>query len=183
MKGKIPLKRLSKIDQAAESKGSSAIVTVWQFVKFTFVSLLATIVQFSLLNLIKLIPTVIRLSTVPFNWFVFNYPVETDGFGGLGYFIAFNVANISAQIVAFFVNRKKTFNANNNIPLTLSIYIVFTLLLISFSALLSPNLNKLFLSLNLNATLSMNLSTFICSAIQFLLYFPVDKLLMRKKDK
>ena len=42
--------KLKDIDKKAESKGSG-MTTLWQFVKFIFVSLLAMIVQFALKNL------------------------------------------------------------------------------------------------------------------------------------
>lgn len=174
--------KLKDIDAKAAQKGS-ALETFWQFVKFIFVSLLAMIVQFALLNLLKLALQNTALSSQAFDWFVFHYPVEAGQFGGTGYFIAFNAANIVAQIVAFFVNREKTFNANNNVPVTLTIYIVFTVALITFSAWLSPTLYNLLLSKGVSDGWSTNIATMICSALQFFLYFPVDKLLMRNKDK
>ena len=88
---------LKGIDNAAEEKGS-LIVTIWQFVKFIVVSLLAMIVQFVLLNTLQLIPAIKELYTQDFSWLFFVYPVAV---GGLGYFIVSNVANIVAQIVAF----------------------------------------------------------------------------------
>ena len=102
---------LKDIDKAAESKGS-VLVTIWQFVKFIVVSLLAMIVQFVLLNTLQLIPAIKELYTQDFSWWVFVYPVAV---GGLGYFIVSNVANIIAQIVAFFVNKEKTFNSGANV--------------------------------------------------------------------
>ena len=48
--------KLKDIDKAAESKGS-ILVTIWQFVKFIVVSLLAMIVQFVLLNTLQLSPS------------------------------------------------------------------------------------------------------------------------------
>ena len=53
-------KNLKDIDKAAESKGS-LLVTIWQFVKFIVVSLLAMIVQFVLLNTLQLIPAIQEL--------------------------------------------------------------------------------------------------------------------------
>ncbi|HIU68923.1 MAG: hypothetical protein KH282_01355 [Clostridiales bacterium] len=173
-------KKLTDIDNMAEEKGSG-IKTLWQFVKFIVVSLLACIVQFALVNLIPLIPQVKEMYNEAFHWFVFDYPVED---GGLGYFIAFNVANVAAQIVAFFVNKEKTFNSGANIAVALPIYIIFTLALICFSAWLSPTLYGAFLRLGANDAISRNVATAICSAIQFFLYFPVDKLLFKKpKEK
>lgn len=170
---------LDKVDSAAAEKGS-AVVTAWQFVKFIVVSLLACIVQFALLNILQVLPPIQELFTRDFHWWVFDYPAAANG---LGYFIAFNVSNVVAQIVAFFVNREKTFNANNNIPVTLTIYIIATLLLICFSAWLSPTINAWLIGMDVNDKLAGNISTMVCSALQFFIYFPIDKLLMRQKKK
>lgn len=172
--------KLKDIDKAAESKGSF-LVTVWQFVKFIVVSLLAMIVQFALLNTLNLIPAIKELYTQDFSWFVFVYPVAI---GGLGYFIVSNVANVVAQIVAFFVNKEKTFNSGANVAVALPIYIVFTIALICFSAWLNPTLKDVFIGFDwCNETAAKNIATMICSAVQFFLYFPVDKILFHKKKE
>ena len=172
--------KLKDIDKAAESKGSF-LVTVWQFVKFIVVSLLAMIVQFALLNTLNLNPAIKELYTQDFSWFVFVYPIAI---GGLGYFIVSNVANVVAQIVAFFVNKEKTFNSGANVAVALPIYIVFTIALICFSAWLNPTLKDVFIGFDwCNETAAKNIATMICSAVQFFLYFPVDKILFHKKKE
>jgi putative flippase GtrA len=171
---------LKDIDKAAESKGS-VLVTIWQFVKFIVVSLLAMIVQFVLLNTLQLIPAIKDLYSQDFSWWVFVYPVAV---GGLGYFIVSNVANIIAQIVAFFVNKEKTFNSGANVAVALPIYIVFTIALIFFSAWLNPTLKGVFVNFDwCDEVLAKNIATMICSAVQFFLYFPVDKILFHKKKE
>lgn len=181
-------KNLKDIDNMAEEKGSW-LVTAWQFVKFIVVSLLACIVQFALVNIIPLLPQIKEMYGTAFHWFVFDYPVTTNEAGeiisgGLGYFIAFNVANIAAQIVAFFVNKEKTFNSGANVAVVLPIYIIFTIALICFSAWLSPTLNTLFtVKWHWNGTASANVATAVCSALQFFLYFPVDKILFKEKKE
>ena len=169
--------KLNDIDKKSAEKGSGW-QTAWQFVKFTVVSLLACFVQFASLNIMLLLPAVKNMETQSFKWFVFNYD---EAAGGLGMFIAFNAANVLAQIVAFFVNREKTFGANNNVAVTLAIYLVFTVGLVCFSAWFAPVLTTAFLSKGLNEQLAGNIATAICSFIQFVIYFPVDKLLMREK--
>lgn len=171
--------KLNQIDKAAENKGS-LLVTIWQFVKFIVVSLLAMIVQFVLLNTLNLIPAIAELYNRDFAWWVFVYPVAV---GGLGYFIVSNVANIIAQIVAFFVNKEKTFNSGANVAVTLPIYIVFTIALIFFSAWLNPTLKEVFVGWGLEEVAAKNIATMICSAVQFFLYFPVDKILFHKKKE
>ena len=173
------MSKLKQIDNMAEEKGS-LLVTVWQFVKFIVVSLLAMIVQFVLLNTLNHIPAIKELYTQEFNWLFFAYPVAG---GGLGYFIVINVANIVAQIVAFFVNKEKTFNSGANVAVALPIYIVFTIGLIIFSAWLNPTIKDLLVGWELSEDLSKNIATMVCSALQFFLYFPVDKALFHKKKE
>ncbi|MBR5426895.1 MAG: hypothetical protein IK118_00995 [Clostridia bacterium] len=172
---------LKDIDKKADSKGKG-IAGLWTFIKFIFVSLIAMIVQFALLNLLPLIPFIKEMyaQNEPFEWWVFFCSAEI---GGLGYFIVNNTANITAQIVSFFVNREKTFNSSANIAITLPIYIVFTLALIAFSAWLNPTLKDVFIGLGWGDGLAANTATMICSAVQFFLYFPVDKILFRKKKE
>lgn len=172
--------KLKDIDNKAEEKGS-LLVTAWQFVKFIFVSLIAMIVQFALLNTLKYIPAIQQLynNGQDFQWWVFFVAASA---GGLGYFIVNNVANIVAQIVSFFVNREKTFNSGANIAITLPIYFAFTLALIAFSAWLNPTLKNIFIN-HMGDDLAANAATMICSAVQFFLYFPVDKILFRKKKE
>ena len=176
--------KLKNIDNAAAGKGKG-IETVWQFVKFIFVSLLAMLVQIALTNLLPLLPFIADLyaKNQPFEWWVFKADVYTAAIGGVGYFIVVNTANIAAQIVSFFVNREKTFNSSANIAITMPIYILFTLALIAFTAWLNPTLKDLFVAHNWGDSLASNAAMMICSAIQFFLYFPVDKILFHKKKE
>ena len=178
---------LKNIDSAAEEKGS-LIVTIWQFVKFIVVSLLAMIVQIALTNLLPLIPAIQELWATEFKFLVLDYPVTKDAAGviiagGLGYCITVNVANIVAQIVAFFVNKEKTFNSGANTAIVLPIYIAFTIALILFTAWLNPTLFTMFQGMGWSDALASNAAMMICSALQFFLYFPVDKILFHKKKE
>lgn len=168
--------KLNNIDKAAEGKGS-AINTLWQFVKFIVVSLGAFVIQTFLPLLLKL-PMSEEFLHREFSFWVF----ASTATAGLGIFIAANVSNIIAQIVSFFINRDKTFNSDANIAITLPIYIVFTIALICFSAWLSPTLITFFAD-KVGVNAAMSISGAICGAIQFFLYFPVDKILFRKKKE
>ena len=165
------------------SEQSSGTKTFWQLVKFTIVSMLACIVQVVSLAILYNIPAIKALSAQAFHWFVFDYPVIEGKQCGLALFIAFNTSNILAQIVAFFVNRKKTFNADNNVPVTLTIYLIFTLALVCFSAWFNPVVFEFAVSKGVEICLATTIATAVCSCIQFFIYFPVDKLLMRQKKE
>ena len=177
------------------AKENSFLKKLWVFIKFIIVSLGACLVQFALVNLIPMIPTVKELFAQEFIKLVindvpvFNYPVNTDPatgaviLGGLGYCIAFNVSNVAAQIVAFFINREKTFNSSANIAVTLPIYLVCTVIILLFSAWLAPTLFNLFLGMGWSKDLANNVSTFGCMFFQFIAFFPVQAILFRKKKE
>ena len=175
--------KLKNLDSKAEQKGKGA-ETFWQFIKFIFVSLGACIVQVVTLAILYNIPAIKALSTTAFHWFVFNYPVIEGERCGLALFISGNTANILAQIFSFFINREKTFNSGANIAVTMPIYIVFTLALITFSAWLNPVVFTMCVNrFGLHSGLALTIATAVCSTLQFFLYFPVDKLLFRKKKE
>lgn len=168
---------LKDIDKKAAEKGKG-VETFWQFVKFIVVSLGAFIIQTFLPLLIKLFMSEEFLYK-PYEFLgIFKSTAEV----GLGIFIAANASNVIAQIVSFFINREKTFNSSANIAVTLPIYIVFTIALICFSAWLSPTLIT-FLGGKIGENAAISVSGAVCGAIQFFLYFPVDKLLFHKKKE
>ena len=174
---------LNKIDKAAEAKGSG-INTLWQFTKFIVVSLGACIVQVVSLAILYNIPAIKELSSQAFHWWVFDYPVIEGERCGLALFISANVANILAQIVSFFINKEKTFNSSANTAVTLPIYIVFTVALITFSAWLIPIIFQLCVDkFALGSGLALTIAQACCSALQVFLYFPVDKILFHKKKE
>lgn len=168
---------LKNIDKTAQQKGK-AVNTLWQFVKFIVVSLGAFVIQTVLPIIIQLFMSE-ELINRQYEFFVF---ASAGGEGnGLGFFAASTASNIIAQIVSFFINRDKTFNSDANIAVTLPIYIVFTVALICFSAWLSPSFQGWLVGKGVAERLATFVSNALCGAIQFFLYFPVDKILFRKK--
>lgn len=167
---------IANIDSKADAKGPF-VKTLWQFVKFIFVSLIAFFVQFFLLNTLKFIPFIQNLYGTYFQWWVFKSEIAA---GGAGYFIVSTAANFLSRIVAFFVNRDKTFNSDAKISVALPIYIAFALAFLSW---LNPALKASFVNGGLGDTAASNAATMVCCCIQFFLCFPVDKLLFRKEKK
>lgn len=181
--------KLKDIDNAAAEKGKG-LKTLWQFVKFIFVSLIAFVIQACLPSVIEFFMEKINpefLTTEYDIWGIFKSSVDakTGAILGLGVFIAANVSNVIAQIVSFFINREKTFNSDANIAVTLPIYIVFTIALIIFSAWLSTKFIPFFTGLTGSVNAAMTISGALCGAVQFFIYFPFDKLLFpeKKEDK
>ncbi len=169
--------KISEINEKAAEKGSM-VNTLWQFVKFIFVSLIAFFTEFFLLNTLKYVPFIHDLYDVDFHWWIFRSEIAA---GGLGFFIVSCLSNFISRMVAFFVNRKKTFNSDANIAATLPIYIAFALILLVFLSWLNPILKGKFVGLGLGDTAAANASTMCCCCVQFFSYFPVDKLLFHKE--
>lgn len=174
---------LKDLDKKAADKGKG-LETLWQFVKFIFVSLGAFVIQTFLPYLIKL-PMSEDFINRPYSFFVFDSEkvlLATGEQQGLGLFIALTAANIIAQIVSFFINKEKTFNSGANTKVVLPIYIVFTVALICFSAWLQPFIVGALNAKGLGGS-AIAISGAVCGAIQFFLYFPVDKILFHKKKE
>lgn len=181
--GEFFMGKLSQIDKAAEKKGSG-INTLWQFVKFIVVSLGAFVIQTFLPYLLKL-PMSEEFLNRPYEFWIYSSEkAASAGMAttGLGLFIALTASNIIAQIVSFFINKEKTFNSDANTKVVFPIYIIFTIALIAFSAWLQPFLVNWLTGKNLGAS-AIAISGAICGAVQFFLYFPVDKILFHKKKE
>lgn len=168
---------IKQMDSLADEKGA-AIKTLWQFVKFIFVSLIAFFTEFFLLNTLKYLPFIQDLYSVDFRWWIFKSTVAA---GGLGFFIISCTSNFLSRLVAFFVNRTKTFNSDANIAIVLPIYIAFAVCLLIFLSWLNPLIKARFVAMGLGDTAAANASTMCCCCIQFFSYFPVDKTLFKKE--
>ncbi|MCD7828653.1 MAG: hypothetical protein LUG85_09010 [Clostridiales bacterium] len=175
--------KLKDLDNSAANKGKG-IETLWQFVKFIVVSLGAFVIQTFLPYLIEL-PMSDEFLSRPYEFLFYSSETAAQAgmaTTGLGLFIALTASNIIAQIVSFFINKDKTFNSDANTKVVLPIYIVFTICLIAFSAWLQPFLVNFMTSKGIGSA-AIGISGACCGAIQFFLYFPVDKLLFRKKKQ
>lgn len=177
--------KLKEIDNKAEGKGS-LFVTIWQFVKFIVVSLAAFAIQFGLPMIIELFMSD-ELLFQHFSWFggLFEAEVNNEGIvvSGLGIFLASTISNIIAQIVAFFINKEKTFNSSKSVSKTLPIYLAFIIGLIIFSAWLTPTITGLFIGFGLSAEVASGIGGALCGMIQFFVLFPVEKILFSEKKK
>lgn len=175
--------KLKDLDSKASEKGKG-IETLWQFVKFIVVSLGAFVIQTFLPYLIKL-PMSEEFLTRPYEFLFYSSEAAAKAgmaTTGLGLFIALTASNIIAQIVSFFINKEKTFNSDANTAVVLPIYIVFTIALIAFSAWLQPVLVNVLTAKGLQDS-AIAISGAVCGAVQFFLYFPVDKILFHKKKE
>lgn len=92
---------------------------LYEFIMFNILSNVATATNFVVLWL-SVSFIFANLTSRPFNWLIFNYPVEADGLGG---FLSFLVAYTMAQIVNYFVQKNLVFKSDNNLKKSISWYI------------------------------------------------------------
>jgi putative flippase GtrA len=144
--------------------------TLWQFVMFTLMSSITTVVDFgsfALFNYWVFIP----LKEQPFKWSIINYSIED---GGLGAFLAFGLSFAISQTFNFFLQRKTTFKANNNVLYSGIMYAVMVIG-VYFFQLWVPSVIQAGIAAVIGATMGAAVVKFINMTISMLIQFPMNK--------
>ena len=124
-------------------------------------------------------------------FYVFDYAMGTitsGGGGGLAYFLAVQIALGIAQIINFFLQRKITFKASNNIYKA-AIWYVIAYFIISIGAAALQGIYKVpiynyLISIAGNSVgvmLGDIITMTINSAISFWVFFPIFKIIFKEK--
>lgn len=153
---------------------------IFQIIKFTLISLIAFIAEFaSFYALIFGLKGV--YGNIAFSWFIFDYePGENFGLAG---FIAFLVSKCIAEIISFIVNRKKTFEANNNVVFSAIMYALTVIAVIVLSTWLGGALSAL-MSNAIGEGGAATISKLVGSFLSWVIMFLMDKfVIMRRVDK
>ena len=145
-------------------------LTLWQFMMFTLMSSITTVVDFGSFALFNYW-VFTSLKEQPFTWWVINYSIED---GGLGAFLAFGLAFAISQTFNFFLQRKTTFKANNNV---LYSGIMYTVMVIGvyFFQLWVPSVIQAGIAAVIGATMGAAVVKFINMTISMLIQFPMNK--------
>lgn len=153
---------------------------IFQLILFTLLSCVAAAVEVTTFMLINNV-FLKSLNSEPFKWFIFNY----DGgvAGGLGTMVAFLASTTLAQIVSFVLNRKKTFNANNNVVFSAIMYVIMVVVIISTQTYFGPIWVTYLDSLIGNSGISSLLGKFSWMFLTFLIIFPMNKYVIMRNDK
>ena len=155
---------------------------IWQIVKFTLISLIAFLAEFASMYALQYGLEDV-LGNQEFHWFVFHYAPGRNGAFGTAGFIAMLVSKCIAEIISFTINRKKTFNANNNVVFSAIMYIITVIALILFTTWLAGILGDA-IGPAIGADLGNTISKMLGSLISWVVIFLMDKfVIMRKVDK
>ena len=166
---------------AAFHKGKAFMTrhgNIWQIVKFTLISCIAFIAEFASMYALQY-----GLEGVcgneHFHWFIFDYAAGREGAFGTAGFIAMLGSKCIAEIISFTINRKKTFNANNNVVFSAIMYVITVIALIIFTTWLAGVLGDA-----MGPAAGNTISKMLSSVISFVVIFLMDKfVIMRKVDK
>ncbi len=146
-----------------------------QLVLFTLFSLCAFAIEY--VSYLILHFTVAK-SGAAFDWFIFHY--ET---GGSGEFAAFLVSNILAQIATFILNRKKTFNADNNIIYAGSMYALMVVGIILLNTWLGGVVGNALAKTSVNQDFAGIVGKLVGSVTSFVISFLMNKFVIMRKVK
>ena len=150
---------------------------LWQFILFMLMSGITTLVDlgtFALFNFWLLTP----YHATPFFWGPFHYGVES---GGLTAFGAFAASFAVSQTFNFFLQRKTTFQANNNAAVSAILYAIMVIG-VYFVQLYLPTLLRAPLVSLIGVTLGDLAMKLINMTVSMLIQFPLNKyVIMRNR--
>ncbi len=153
--------------------------TLWQFVMFTLMSCITTVVDFGSFALFNYL-VFTSLKTLSFSWWIINYSVAD---GGLCAFLAFALSFAISQTFNFFLQRKTTFKANNNVLYSGIMYAVMVIG-VYFLQLWIPSMILAGIAAAIGATLGATAVKFINMTISMVIQFPMNKwVIMRNNDE
>ncbi|MBU1094337.1 MAG: GtrA family protein [Firmicutes bacterium] len=118
---------MSKPNQSDDEVKNKIIVDkhIWEFIKYTSVSLLTSLVEISVFALFNYW-IFSSLSQIEIQIWLLDYSLAN---GGLCSFLAFSLSFIIAQIFNFIVQRKATFKANNRVLSSAIMYGIMILII------------------------------------------------------
>ncbi len=169
---------LTNLDSKAEKKG---IKTLWQAIKFLFVSIGVTLIQLGLVNLLYFM---MKGWTEPLPGFLsVIFTEETIGVGhsNWGYILPFFLSNLIANTIGYFVNRSKTFRSDAPIWHYVA-YIAILLLLIFFSTWLQGLIVNGLTSVGWEGA-APTIASLAAGTVQMVALFPLQKYVLLKERK
>ena len=151
---------------------------IWQIIKFTLISCIAFLAEFA--SMYALQYGLADVCGQDFHWFVFNYNASQ---GGQATFIAMLGSKCIAEIISFTINRKKTFNANNNVAFSAIMYVITVIAIILLSTWLAGALGDV-MGPAIGADWGNTISKLLGSLLSWVIMFLMDKfVIMRRVDK
>ena len=157
--------------------------SVWEFVKFNIVSTFVTVIQLVLVNVLLY---AMKENTAPLRGFlaeIFRPEAVGEGNCTWGYVLPFFLSNAIANVLGYFINRKRTFRSDS--PLWMAgVFLVVLTVMILFATWVQGRL--VFMIRNMLPALfgmAPTIASFAAGLLQFAVLFPLQKHVLFRKKK
>ena len=153
--------------------------SAYQFIMFAYLGIYVSAIDIAVYSLCNYL-IFSGLAATPFSWWLIKYPVSA---GGLCALLSFGVSFAVSQTFSFIINRKKTFEADNNVALSALLYAAMVLITYFFQLWL-PSLVGPAIYGWIGATWGGLLIKCFNMTSSMLIQFPINKwVIMRKRGK
>jgi len=153
--------------------------TFCQFIKYALLSCITTVVELGSLMICNFW-VFTSFKNKEFSWWLIDYSVEN---GGMTALMAFAVSFALSQIFNFFLHRKATFKANNNLAMSAVMY-AFIVIIVYIVQLYVPTIIRAYMVHYLGAFAGDLLTKIISMTSSMLIQFPANKfLIMHRLEK
>lgn len=165
---------------------SGKLKELWTFIKFSIAGVAATLVEMGV-HLVLDSYAFKSMNNQPFHAFkigssfVFDYP--GNGISGKGTMIAFIISTIVGYAIAYVLNRKVTFKANNNVVKSTIIYILMVAFIVCFQSWGGPLCKEMINGWGIQNDFILGLlpKTIMC-IICTLISYPLNRFVIQKKE-
>lgn len=171
---------LNSVDEKAKNKGKW-INTLWQYVKFTAVSLLITGVQLGLVNLLYFFMKGWYSPLTGFMAEIFSETTLGVGHSSWAYLLPFFLSNLIANTLGYILNKHKTFKSDAP-AWHYIIYIALLIVLIAFSTWLQGVITNVLVNVHFEF-LAPTIAALTIGIMQGLILFPLQKFVLLKEKK
>ncbi len=161
-----------------EKTDNSKKKTLWQFILFTLFSMVTTVVDFGTFSLFNYwIFT--KLKDVSIQFWLFDYSIVN---GGLCALLSFALSFIISQTFNFFIQRKATFKATNNVLKSAIMYAIMVLVVFFISLWLPTLIREPIVNL-VGETWGDIIVKNINMTMSFAIQFPMNKWVIMRDSK
>ena len=165
--------KLKAFSQRVKAKAQ----TLWELVMFFLMSGVTTIVDLGVFALCNFL-IFVNLKNTPFSWWLLEYGPDN---GGLCAFLSVAVSFAVSQTFNFFLQRKATFSATNNVAKSAVMYAVMVVA-VYFLCLWLPSVIGAPIYALLGAGLGALVVKVLLQLVSALIQFPINKWVIMRKD-
>ncbi len=152
---------------------------LWQFILFNVLSNISTITRFVLTWVGTAVFVSAMQMTSPFRFLIFDY--TSEGSHGLGGFLTFLIAEVMAQVVNFFVQKKWVFKSNADFSKAAPKYAVLAVVIVVVNLILPGYVTNFCIgTLHLNAGLAATVASVVNTLLAVVVSFPLLKFWIMK---